>query len=1083
MNSTLSPITVAVGGSLWWNGFTADFTITNTSSTPLNSWTYSFDTVHKISGNPWGATFTSVDLGNGITRYTLTGAGWASSIPPGGSVTIGFNGAQGKAIGNSGSLTSSLLFTNVDANTGGHGGEHHHPDPDPIPDPVVDPDPVTPTDPVVDPNPNTDTGRVFAINPAAADIIGFNPALDRLDFGDVSVHNLIVGKTSTGEVAIINPWAWTPEFQVIRGVSFTDLTAANFGIVQNEHLRQDIGGVISWELGLGARNSNTVYVRSHEYGVQERIENFDPTTMKLSFLYYGTRERLTVSDAAEGLLIATQPTGQTLLLVGITRSQLIPANLEFHHDQVVEDRLEDAFGVTVDQVTIVSRTGLATPEGPAGQITDGHQSRPGNGLTPIGGGEFSGGAGGHGSGDDHSHHDHNYGGGMDNGSGPDDGMGGGTTEPPVTDPGPVTPPPPDPVFPNNPFTVTVAGNRWWNGFTAELTVTNVSGSQLNNWSFSFDTVHKISGSPWGATVQGTDLGGGVTRYTVTGSEWAASIAPGGAVKVGFNGTQGTVIGNDGGLNADLLFLGGGIVGQTGTGSGSNGGETPTNPNPPTDPINPDPNPVDPPAIANGEHNYGEALQKSFLFYEANRSGDLDENTKRIDWRGDSGLRDGRDGIYFGGQNSGNLQASLSLDLTGGYHDAGDHGKFGLPLASTLTTLAWGGVEFSDGYQASGQMDDLLTTIRWGTDYLLKAHVTNANGETVFFVAQVGNVSADHSLWSAPESQTIARPAMAVTPDKPGSDVAAGSAAALAAASILFREAGDFAYADELLVNAQSLYRFADTYRGKYSDSIPEVRNYYNSWSGYEDELAYGAAWLSRAVSSAGGDGSAYLNQALNIYNSSIGGLSNGWTHNWDDASYGTAVILAQDTGNQAIKQDVTRWLDAWVNGTDGVQITDGGLRFISQWGSLRYAANTAMLAAVYSDGLTDPTGKYAQLAQDTVDYILGSNPRNASYMVGYGNDFPQQPHHRAASGVGWDGFRNGLPNEHILFGALVGGPTAANDFSYNDSRDDYISNEVAIDYNAGLTGALAWSVEQFGGNPLTAAQLNALPGISVPQGM
>jgi endoglucanase len=867
-------------------------------------------------------------------------------------------------------------------------------------------------------------------------------------------------------LAIINPWAWTPEFQVVKGVSFSDFTAANFGLVQNEHLRQDIGGAISWELGLGARNSNTVYVRSHEYGVQERVENFNPVTMKLSFLYYGTRERLTVTDTAEGLLISTEPTQQSLLLVGITRSQLIPANLEFHHDQVVEDRLEDAFGVKVEQVTIVSRTGLATPQGPAGQITDGHQSRLGNGLTPIGGGEFSGGAGGHGSGDDHSHHDH------------DDGMGGGVTNPPPTDSDPVIPEPTDPVSPSNPFTVNVGGNRWWNGFTAELTITNVSGSNLNNWSFSFDTVHKISGSPWGATVQSTDLGGGITRYTVTGSEWAATIAPVSSVKVGFNGSQGTAIGNDGSLNADLLFLGGGLVVPPGKGSGGNAGETPTNPIPPSDPISPEPNPN----LGNEDHNYGEALQKSFLFYEANRSGNLDEATKRIDWRGDSGLSDGRDGIYFGGQSSGNLQSGLSLDLTGGYHDAGDHGKFGLPLASTLTTLAWGGVEFTDGYQNSGQMDELLSAVRWGTDYLLKAHVTNSQGETLFFVAQVGNAGADHSLWSAPESQTIARPAMAITPDKPGSDMAAGSAAALASASILFREAGDFAYANELLVNAQSLYRFADTYRGKYSDSIPEVRNYYNSWSGYEDELAYGAAWLSRAVNSAGGDGSAYLNQALSIYNNDIGGLSRGWTHNWDDASYGTAVMLAQDTGNQSIKQDVTRWLDAWVNGTDGVQITDGGLRFISQWGSLRYAANTAMLAAVYSDDITDSSGKYAQLAQDTVDYILGENPRNASYMVGYGNDFPQQPHHRAASGVGWDGFRNGLPNEHVLFGALVGGPTAANDFSYNDSRDDYISNEVAIDYNAGLTGALAWSVEQFGGNPLTPAQLNALPGISVPQG-
>ena len=41
-------------------------------------------------------------------------------------------------------------------------------------------------------------------------------------------------------------------------------------------------------------------------------------------------------------------------------------------------------------------------------------------------------------------------------------------------------------------------------------------------------------------------------------------------------------------------------------------------------------------------------------------------------------------------------------------------------------------------------------------------------------------------------------------------------------------------------------------------------------------------------------------------------------------------------------------------------------------------------------------------------------------------------------------------------GALVGGPSAADDFAYNDARSDYISNEVAIDYNAGLTGALAF---------------------------
>jgi len=613
---------------------------------------------------------------------------------------------------------------------------------------------------------------------------------------------------------------------------------------------------------------------------------------------------------------------------------------------------------------------------------------------------------------------------------------------PVVIPTVVSPPVlPPPVVGNGGLSVEVGGSRWWGGFTAELKITNSSGKDLQSWSYTFDSPHSISGAPWGATVTSTALGNGISRYTLSGAGWAAALKAGASVSVGFNGSQGSSIGNDGALTSAQLF------------SSSPSTVLPT---PPVTPI-------DSGVGAGNGTGYAEALQKSFLFYEANRSGDLDGATNRVPWRGDSGLNDGRDGVYFGDRTAANLQLGLSLDLTGGYHDAGDHGKFGMPLASTISSLAWGGIAFKQGYNATGQLDELLAAVKWGTDYLLKAHGTDATGNTSFFVAQVGDGAADHALWSAPESQTIARPAMAVTAQKPGSDVTAGSAAALASASILFRENGSIAYADELLRHAQSLYRFADTYRGKYSDSITEVQGYYNSWSGYEDELSYGAAWLARATEAAGGDGSAYRQKALQLYNTEIGGLSNGWTQNWDDSSYGAAVLLAEDTGNAKIRSDVEGWLNSWVNGSNGVQITAGGLRFISQWGSLRYAANTAMLAGVYADSVTDPNGAYSQLATDTIDYILGDNPRNSSYEVGYGINSPQQPHHRAASGVGWDGFRNGLPNVNILYGALVGGPSQANDFAYTDVRSDYIGNEVAIDYNSGFTGALAFAAQRSAG--------------------
>lgn len=51
------------------------------------------------------------------------------------------------------------------------------------------------------------------------------------------------------------------------------------------------------------------------------------------------------------------------------------------------------------------------------------------------------------------------------------------------------------------------------------------------------------------------------------------------------------------------------------------------------------------------------------------------------------------------------------------------------------------------------------------------------------------------------------------------------------------------------------------------------------------------------------------------------------------------------------------------------------------------------------------------------------------------------------------GMNNPGPNPHVLYGALVGGPDGAD--AYNDQRNNFIQNEVAVDYNGGFHGALA----------------------------
>ncbi|HEY9669181.1 MAG TPA: glycoside hydrolase family 9 protein [Coleofasciculaceae cyanobacterium] len=445
----------------------------------------------------------------------------------------------------------------------------------------------------------------------------------------------------------------------------------------------------------------------------------------------------------------------------------------------------------------------------------------------------------------------------------------------------------------------------------------------------------------------------------------------------------------------------------------------------------------------GAFNYGEALQKSILFYEAQRSGKLPA-TNRVSWRGDSALNDGAD---------------VGRNLTGGYYDAGDHVKFGFPMASSMTMLSWGVVQYRNAYQQSGQLSYILDAVKWGTDYILKAHT--APNE---FYGQVGLGGVDHAYWGPPEKMTMQRPAFKIDTQRPGSDLAGEAAAALASASIIFRPT-NAAYADTLLTHATQLFNFADTYRGKYSDSIPDAANFYNSWSGYNDELVWAATWLHKATKAAGRTDTSYLNKAESYFQNIS--VNQGWTQSWDDKSYGAAILLAQETGKTQYKNAVESWLNYWTDKSGaGVTYTNGGLAWISQWGSLRYSANTAFLAGIYSDTVNDPNGRYSGFAESQIDYILGKNPNNRSYVVGFGNNSPVNPHHRAAHGSLTNNINDPIINRHVLYGALVGGPSAPDDNAYTDDRTNYITNEVALDYNAGFTGALARMYQEFGGQAI-----------------
>ncbi|MCY8650383.1 glycoside hydrolase family 9 protein [Bacillus haynesii] len=443
------------------------------------------------------------------------------------------------------------------------------------------------------------------------------------------------------------------------------------------------------------------------------------------------------------------------------------------------------------------------------------------------------------------------------------------------------------------------------------------------------------------------------------------------------------------------------------------------------------------------HNYAELVQKSLLFYEAQRSGRLPENS-RLNWRGDSGLEDGKD---------------VGLDLTGGWYDAGDHVKFGLPMAYSAAILSWSVYEYRDAYKESGQLDAALGNIKWATDYFLKAHTAPYE-----LWGQVGNGAQDHAWWGPAEVMPMERPAYKIDASCPGSDLAGGTAAALASASIIFKPT-DSSYSEKLLAHAKQLYDFADRYRGKYSDCITDAQQYYNSWSGYKDELTWGAVWLYLAT-----DEQQYLDKALASV-SDWGDPASWpyrWTLSWDDVTYGAQLLLARLTNDSRFTASVERNLDYWSTGyksngsTERITYTPGGLAWLEQWGALRYASNAAFLAFVYSDWVddTEKANRYRDFAVRQMQYMLGDNPQQRSFVVGYGKNPPQHPHHRTAHGSWADQMNVPENHRHTLYGALVGGP--GRDDSYRDDITDYVSNEVAIDYNAAFTGNVAKMFQLFG---------------------
>ncbi|KAK1566586.1 hypothetical protein Q3G72_001715 [Acer saccharum] len=475
-------------------------------------------------------------------------------------------------------------------------------------------------------------------------------------------------------------------------------------------------------------------------------------------------------------------------------------------------------------------------------------------------------------------------------------------------------------------------------------------------------------------------------------------------------------------------------------------------------------------------NYTLALHKALMFFNAQKSGKLPKHNN-VSWRGNSCTQDGKSD-----------PSSITKDLVGGYYDAGDAIKFHFPKAFAMTMLSWSVIEYSSKYETAGELNHVKDIIKWGTDYFLKTFNHSADSISRV-VAQVGvgdtsggsTTPNDHYCWMRPEDIDYDRP---VQECSSCSDLAAEMAAALASASIVFKD--NKAYSQKLVHGAKTLFSFARQQRGRYSAGGAEAAIFYNSTS-YWDEFIWGGAWLYYATGN-----SSYLQLATTTGLAKHAGTFWGSLDNsvlsWDNKLAGAQLLLSRLRLFLSPGYPYEEMLRTFHNQTSITMCsylpiftswnrTRGGLIQLNHGRPqpLQYVVNAAYLATLFSDYLdaADTPGWYCgpnfystkvlrEFAQTQMDYILGKNPRKMSYVVGFGTHYPKHVHHRGASipknkiryncKGGWKWRDSSKPNPNTLVGALVAGPDKHDGF--RDVRSNYNYTEPTLAGNAGLVAAL-----------------------------
>jgi len=460
-------------------------------------------------------------------------------------------------------------------------------------------------------------------------------------------------------------------------------------------------------------------------------------------------------------------------------------------------------------------------------------------------------------------------------------------------------------------------------------------------------------------------------------------------------------------------------------------------------------------FAIGDNVYNVPLVQNLRSYTLARSGNpfKDEVTGLEVKQGHA--QDARAKTYFGDKLN---QKGDILDVSGGWYDAGDYGKYTTTagLASAEIMLAYeanpthftkGQLHFPKGVKSDGKLPDVLAEVKHELKWMQK--MQRSDGSTFHKVAGAQWPGFDKS----PDTDTQER---FVYGTATYSTAIYGASMAIAA-RVFYPY--DKEYAEELLKSAKASWNYLEktnqpVYRwdeGQESGSGP-----YDKKTDEEERL-----WLAAELFRTTGDKAyeKYLQNKQAVFTKKPGFFT------WDNTlSLAQFAYLTNNAADKSLQGKVKTAFLAYADDIVKKIEKDG---FASSLSAGEYTWASTKNALSQGDHLLmanqiAPNKKYVEGALDQLHYLFGRNVLNRSFMTGVGDNPPEHPHNRIHESTG-----------AYVPGLVVGGPNAVSGGdpdqtkylesgnippakAYLDVLTSWSTNEYAIDYNSAAAYALAF---------------------------